>query len=323
VTAVSETSLVTVEAGDDYAQAVLVPEFRSVTEARHVCARLLRSWHLDDLVDDVELCVTELVTNAILHARTVVTVLLHRHAQGVMVEVRDLMPGAIEIPQPTATGEQPDVVDVDLLLAELGAHGRGLPLVVSVADRVGVDSDAAGKTVWFASGDTTSEADPRHGEGTFDVAHGATTAGQQAHLLEMPVRVVLANVANVDDLYRELQLIQFGADTSEREFPSRLAQQLSTALNRSAAFRLSGRRAARDAAARGATRFSTKVALGATSADQLRRLNALLAEAGQVCSTGTMLSLTPGPDLVAFRDWCADELQRQWHGAPPSPCPLP
>ena len=94
------------------------------------------------------------------------------------------------------------------------------------------------------------------------------------------------------------------------------------ALNRSAPFRLSGRRAARQAAAGGATRFNSEVPLGASSADQLRRLNALLAEAGLVCSSGTMLSLAPGPDLVVFRDWCADELQRQWHGSPPSPCPL-
>jgi anti-sigma regulatory factor (Ser/Thr protein kinase) len=86
-----------------------------------------------DLVDAAGLLVSELVTNAVVHARTDVT--LHvRLRRGVLrIEVTD---GSPVLPAPRRpTG--------------LTGTGRGLQLVDHLADRWGVDKARKGKTIWF------------------------------------------------------------------------------------------------------------------------------------------------------------------------------
>lgn len=85
------------------------------------------------VVDDIRLMVSELVTNAILHAAGGCEVTLRMSGDRLRVEVAD---HCSTRPQVRA----PNLVD---------AHGRGLFLVESMADGWGVDSHDAGKTVWF------------------------------------------------------------------------------------------------------------------------------------------------------------------------------
>jgi anti-sigma regulatory factor (Ser/Thr protein kinase) len=86
-----------------------------------------------DLLDAAGLLVSELVTNAVVHARTDVTlrVLLRR---GVLrIEVTD---GSPIVPAPRRP-------------AGLAGTGRGLQLVDRLADRWGVSKARRGKTIWF------------------------------------------------------------------------------------------------------------------------------------------------------------------------------
>jgi anti-sigma regulatory factor (Ser/Thr protein kinase) len=86
------------------------------------------------VIDDAELLVSELVTNAVLHARSASRVDVDRSDGYVRVAVRD------------DSSEPP-------LLRDNGADsttGRGLLLVERVARTWGVDrSSSRGKTVWF------------------------------------------------------------------------------------------------------------------------------------------------------------------------------
>jgi anti-sigma regulatory factor (Ser/Thr protein kinase) len=110
----------------------LAPNPASVGEARRFTVETLRRWGREDLTTSGALLVTELVTNAILHARTMVRVILERGADFVRVEVRDGSPI-----RPALRNHGLDATT-----------GRGLALVSKLADSWGVDVDGAGKVVW-------------------------------------------------------------------------------------------------------------------------------------------------------------------------------
>lgn len=98
---------------------------------------LTDGWAGHDVTDAVDfaaqLLTSELVTNAVIHARSPVTLTLQLTAQTLRIEVSDDDPR-----QPRAR----DAHD-----AEVG--GRGLQIVDRLAASWGVVDDDVGKTVWF------------------------------------------------------------------------------------------------------------------------------------------------------------------------------
>ena len=121
----------------------LPPTARSVPEARRHIAVTLQGWGLDTLVDTARLLTSELVTNAVLHARTDMTLTVETEGDGVRVSVTDASPisPAMRRHSDTAT------------------TGRGLRLLDELADSWTVSDTAGGKTVSFSlSGGT----DPWH-----------------------------------------------------------------------------------------------------------------------------------------------------------------
>ncbi|CAM5460719.1 SpoIIE family protein phosphatase [Streptomyces violaceorubidus] len=105
----------------------------SVAAARRfVCAALEGA--PSDLVGTAQLLVSELVTNAVLHARTEVEVSVARLDGRVRVRVGDRRPSRGLVPQ---------------RCSPYAGTGQGLALVEQLASRFGADSGDAGKTVWF------------------------------------------------------------------------------------------------------------------------------------------------------------------------------
>ncbi len=100
--------------------------------ARHFTVGTLRDWGAGDIADDAALAVTELATNAIVHAHSAFTILLSVRGDLVRISVRDARP------LPAAPGAT---------LAPAPLHGLGA--VDALASRWGVESlGNAGKTVW-------------------------------------------------------------------------------------------------------------------------------------------------------------------------------
>jgi anti-sigma regulatory factor (Ser/Thr protein kinase) len=108
-------------------------EPRSVGHARRFCAATLAGWGVDaEVVDTCVLLVSELATNAVLHARTPFTVEI-APTPVLRVEVHD---GDPRLPHPRDYGVE-------------AASGRGLHLVEALAASSGADRNASGKAVWF------------------------------------------------------------------------------------------------------------------------------------------------------------------------------
>lgn len=116
------------------------PDLISGARARQRLRAVLTLWRLLDVLDEAELLTTELVNNAIVHARSEVLVTVTQRRSVVRVEVTDVGDGAF---RPEDAG--------------LGAtHGRGLMLVEAMSSAWGTAVTSDSKTVWFELRATTA-----------------------------------------------------------------------------------------------------------------------------------------------------------------------
>jgi len=113
----------------------LPPELMSVRTGRQFARDVLAEWGLRRLADEVQLGVSELITNAVRHARTDVVLRLRVDGR-LYVEVRDFEP---TLHRPAEVGRTDP----------LATSGRGLQIVAAVSRDWGVRGLADGKAVWF------------------------------------------------------------------------------------------------------------------------------------------------------------------------------
>ena len=114
---------------------VLPQHTQAAAVARRSTGEVLRAWNLDHLEPVALLVVSELVTNAILHAHAsgfAPELHLHAGSTWLRIEVHDTDPRP---PQPRTP-------------AGLDEAGRGLLLIEAITDQWGVCSTSTGKAVW-------------------------------------------------------------------------------------------------------------------------------------------------------------------------------
>jgi anti-sigma regulatory factor (Ser/Thr protein kinase) len=317
----------------------------SVPAARRFVAERLTDLARDDLLYAARLGVSELVTNAVLHAAgdaVEVHVAPEGDTGGVRIGVRDGYP----VP-PLARRPGPDV-----------AVGRGLRLVESLSRSWGVRVEAAGKVVWFvplpdghldlgatpataaaaAPGTTPDDPwerwEPVETERSMAVAssrylreHGMAQAETvQMRLLRLPLREFAALMVAHRELMREVNLVMrrpgdvAGDEGAGAVLPDRLVA-LAAELEE---FRGVGAQteAVRDAAlARGETEIDLTYHLPVAAGPPCARLLDLLEEADAFCRKETLLTLAPPPGLLELRAWFLTEVVRQCAGEPPVPWP--
>ena len=119
-----------------YAETAVAPALSSVAPARHwVRDRLTEAGLTDGPVDTVVLLVSELVTNAVAHARPPVVLRMHVDEERTRIEVTDGVRDVpvVRDPPPTALG------------------GRGVMFVDRLASSWGTSEEdgEAAKAVWF------------------------------------------------------------------------------------------------------------------------------------------------------------------------------
>jgi PAS domain S-box-containing protein len=278
----------------------LEPVPASAGAARRLVRQTLTEAGESSAVEAAELAVSELVTNAILHAATSVHLSVDVTADAVTVTVRDWHP---QLPTQRHWGEN-------------ATTGRGLGLVASVTDDYGVDAQhPTGKSVWFRI--LRSAAAPPTG----DLDAEWDVAGLLAELEEptavpivlagLPARLWSAGQQHWEAVLRELYLYAQSEDTGAADLDlvaaGRALVALSSATERAIA-------AAPDSSL-------VDVALSVLPEEQT--WYGVLQDAldvGVRLGTDRRLLVRPAlPEVVALRDWACEQVLAQIHGVPPTP----
>ncbi len=112
--------------------------------ARALVADRLVRWDLERLVDTAVLLTSELVTNAVMHARSRPSVVVAVADGSLEIGVEDQDTTALPNPPPGRLGQRL-VTDVE----QMEEGGRGIPLVQLLSDEWGSVNLPGGKQVWF------------------------------------------------------------------------------------------------------------------------------------------------------------------------------
>jgi len=280
----------------------LAADTSSVPGARRFVVDGLLQWGREHLVDDAALCVTEMAANSALHSGSPY---LH-------VRLRDLEP-AVRVSVEDAGGMVPLAAVGPPPVTSQGTTGRGLAIVSVLAESWGVEERGDGRRVWaHLAGDGVEHAvrPPvvEHGEGTPPEPVVLPAGWARVSLLRCPVQPALQIDQRLDDLVRELQLIDSAAGPTPPRELGRLIEQLVT---RPAFARHLGRRTALDAAAAGLEHVDIEMTLPREMAALVRELLAADNLADEISETHQLLTARSTPEMVSLRTWFAHSIVSQ------------
>ncbi|MFA3878070.1 SpoIIE family protein phosphatase [Streptomyces sp. MMCC 100] len=246
-----------------------------------------------DLVGTAQLLVSELVTNAVLHARTEVEVSVARLDGRVRVRVGDRRPSRGLVPQ---------------RCSPYSGTGQGLALVEHLASRYGTDSGDAGKTVWFELW-PDGPPPPSSGWG----AAGPARAGERTvTLVDVPTALESACRQHRHVVLRELVLAASAGDllgVPPRDLVA--ADDVNNVISACVTAALEG--PVPDSGLRTLT-----LPLPADAVPAVRALRRVLDLAEERAREERLLALPALPRGRAFQEWLFDEITAQLTGDPPT-----
>jgi len=303
--------------GDDPPQAgrrtALPPQASSVREARRLVRRTALRHHPPEVAETAELLVSEIVTNALVHAAPPIAMAVHLIDDSLRVEVSDGSP----------------YTPVRRHYATTSGTGRGLMLLDEMADEWGVTPDRDGKLIWFRLG-AAAAADGA--SGAVVVSNTATDAEAtvEVQLVDVPLLLYAAWRQQVESLLREHLLASLDPDLSPgastdplrahaeaSEVLALLAEHIPTPpMGEDPAEVLTS---AEDPSLSRA-QVTLPVPLGYLA--RFRALDELLEDAVTRAETGELLTAPTQPELRSLRRWLCEQVQRQSRGADPSPPPV-
>jgi GAF domain-containing protein/anti-sigma regulatory factor (Ser/Thr protein kinase) len=281
----------------------------AVPSARRLVREVLHGAALSaESLGDLEVVVTELVSNALMYAGS--PVLLRLEPTGsptgstVRIEVEDRSP----------------VAPLRPLAGTDSMTGRGLALVSAMSDRWGVHPVAGGKVVWAEI--DTSKVSGRIGKAGLgvdellaawpEVGDSSGTPRVTVTLGDVPTELLLAAKAHVDNVVREFTLAQAGAESgSTAEVTPDLARLIQTVTTRFAEARRAIKAQALQAVAAGHERTRLVLTLPVTAADAGREYLSALDEVDAYARAARLLTLESAPEHRAFRRWYVTALVDQ------------
>lgn len=303
----------------DVRRLTLPPEPRSAARARSFVAEVLSVVDRRTLIDAAQLAVSELVTNAIVHANTDIEVAVVTTESGARFEVCDGHPA-----RPAARH-----------YGEYATTGRGLNLLTAVADDFGIEATPPrGKRIWFTL--TTQSIEVAAVEGEWDIdelldAESLEPGAAEIVLKRLPVMLWNAAQQHHDAVLRELMLYrasktQAEADgairlTSAREAEALLASAIDAVMSRASTQQPKVRVLPEGHPSPYAPDIAA-LDVSMPAPDQPHELfgalQDVLDEAEQLAAGGSLLVRPALPEIIALRDWCCEQMVAQSNGVPPA-----
>ena len=269
----------------------------------------------EDLVNDAELTVSELVTNAVLHTESDVRLRLRRAGSGVRIDVYDDSGSA---PLPADVGSE-------------ATTGRGLALVSTLAKKWGVEPQRVGKIIWCELGDVddppgrsagTGANEPRAGTARLSSTPGPTEiSDDQERFLEVdlgdvPTELLASAKEHLDNLVRELELTDLGASSGVTQaIPADMIELIDTVVGEFAQVRRAVKEQALEALAEGHERTSLRLSVPVGAADDAEAYLAALEQADRFAKAVRLITLATPPQHRAFRRWYVHSLVSQMRAA--------
>ncbi len=291
----------------------LPPEVSSTPAARRWLIERLDDLPLD-VVDSAVLLVSELVTNAVLHAGTDLVVTVHRLADRIRVDVAD------------GSTQEPVVRDYPTE----ASTGRGLTLFDTLASNWGVELSTRGKIVWFELlVDQPIETD-HASDGRFDFTiPGVTDAAldrrtpELTHfaLQQIPVRLVGQAGEEYEALFREFRLVKESEPRRAEGHPARLIELIDEMGTKFRGFNSGANEEWQSVVEQNLETFDWSIDLPRSVGEACAHFDALLDEADRYCQSAELISLPADPASVAVRKWFLGEFVRQARGEAPTAWP--
>jgi PAS domain S-box-containing protein len=289
----------------------LASEASSVGEARRVLRQAVADAEVGDgaWVDDALIAISEIVTNALVHAGTPIGLTIRVDEAGVRVEVAD---GSPHPPRPRG-------------YAVTAGTGRGLNLVEELVRAWGSDPDDPGKVVWFELG-TTPETAAFAGSPLDPSAPPLELV--DVVLLQVPLLTHAAWQEHAASLLREYLLSQLddeGDDLELFEAHAAASDAMSVLFEQIPAPDLGDDPEAIMASATepGVTEERVVLRIPSSTADSFRRLDEVLESATVLADEGAWLTVPTQPELRELRRWLCAQVRAQTAGADPEAWQVP
>jgi len=262
----------------------------SAPVARAALRALLTGSPFAGRLEDGELALSELVTNAVLHGRDPIILRLVRTDHCVRVEVGDGSPVS-----PSFSMLDPTAVT-----------GRGLMLISAASDRWGVEPDPQGKRVWFELHSAEQVDELEADVDALLAAWGDDLAQDPAHeqvrivLTDLDTELMAAAEAHVEGLLRELCLLA-GDDDLAPDDVARVVRAVLQAAAGMDTVRADLKHQLAVAVSAGQPRVDLTCTLRRDDAELVRDFARAVDEADRLSRAGTLLT-TPAPaELSAVR----------------------
>ncbi|MCX4997156.1 SpoIIE family protein phosphatase [Streptomyces longwoodensis] len=266
-------------------------EARSVPLARRFVRSALRA-DTPEVVDTAELLTSELVTNAVLHARTEVEVRVWSHEGHVRVRVDDSRPDRSLVPREPRP---------------YAGAGRGLAVVEELASSHGAHPGEGRKTVWFELW-PKAPAPPTSGWESAPIRGRTATV----KLVDVPRVLFRAAQQHGDDMLRELALtsgLEDRAGVSRAELLA--AADVAGVLNACTASAL-------EETVTGGATVTLDMAFPLDVAPAVDTLRHVLEHGDAAAQLGALLTLPAPPHVRGHQQWVLDELVTQLSGGTPT-----